>query len=438
MLSIWREWLDRKRDSSSNFTSLVEYSTSSWPSDPLLLGESEPVEHPFMGNTLYMQNRTTGDCALGAGGGAAAARTARPGSTSLLTLASCLAVLCTSLAAHADVPVREFKLPSGTERLSYYGERPAWSPDGKKVAFIGESMGDAFEVDVATRQIRNLTAHFPHKGFYRVQYLVNGDYLLSGPRMIVDRKRARWQDLELWVLSKEGRSAAVPLGQGVFEGVAVSRNALKIAWTELSPKFADAYGKAGGLPTDTDSSDPEHYTIFRVGDIAYKDGRPRLSNVREIVNIPRSECRAETQDFRDQDREVIYSCLRTKPQEKKLSGPMDWFTRGVRLDTGEIITYREKMDTGWEEVENVSPDGSWTLVECGPEKKEKRRVFELCRLELDRSGRMVPITDYNKQGGSAANGVISPDGKWMAFMEVTDPTRESGTGDGILLMPLFK
>src|SRR5690606_36982310 len=50
------------------------------------------------------------------------------------------------------------------EILSEFGERPAFSPDGTRVAFIDKSYGDAYEIELATRRIRSLTSNFPHQG----------------------------------------------------------------------------------------------------------------------------------------------------------------------------------------------------------------------------------------------------------------------------------
>ena len=51
----------------------------------------------------------------------------------------------------------EEHLPPHVTQLTAFGERASWSPDGKRIAFMAKSFGDAFVVDVATKQIRLLT-----------------------------------------------------------------------------------------------------------------------------------------------------------------------------------------------------------------------------------------------------------------------------------------
>src|SRR5215510_11340457 len=72
-------------------------------------------------------------------------------------------------------------LPPHISQITWFGERADWSLDGKKILFLSKTFGDALEIDLATRQIRNLTAHYPHHGYTRALYLSNGDILLSGP-----------------------------------------------------------------------------------------------------------------------------------------------------------------------------------------------------------------------------------------------------------------
>src|SRR6266545_2116944 len=76
----------------------------------------------------------------------------------------------------------EKNLPSNIIQLTGFGERASWSPDGKRIAFMSKSFGDAFEIDLESKMIRLLTGHFLHKGFLRVQYMPNGKFFLIGAR----------------------------------------------------------------------------------------------------------------------------------------------------------------------------------------------------------------------------------------------------------------
>lgn len=53
------------------------------------------------------------------------------------------------------------QLPRGTEVLTHFGERADFSPDGRRVAFMAKSFGDAFVIDLETRAIRCLTCNVP-------------------------------------------------------------------------------------------------------------------------------------------------------------------------------------------------------------------------------------------------------------------------------------
>ncbi len=79
----------------------------------------------------------------------------------------------------------EENLPANIKQLTHFGERASWSPDGKRIAFMEKSFGDAYEVEVSTKIIRLLT-HYAHPGFLRLQFLPNGDYFLIGARTFTD------------------------------------------------------------------------------------------------------------------------------------------------------------------------------------------------------------------------------------------------------------
>ena len=124
-------------------------------------------------------------------------------------------------------------LPPHIVRLTSFGERADWSPDGRKILFLSKTFGDAMEIDVATREIHNLTSHYAHHGYTRALYLANGDILLSGPEVFDLKKpgQAR-KDCFLYVLDHGGRKPPVALGVRCNEGPAVSRHRLHLAWPQ--------------------------------------------------------------------------------------------------------------------------------------------------------------------------------------------------------------
>src|SRR5450631_161751 len=58
-------------------------------------------------------------------------------------------------------------LPPHITRVSGFGERADWSLDGKRILFLTKTFGDALEINLETKLVRNLTAHYPHHGYTR-------------------------------------------------------------------------------------------------------------------------------------------------------------------------------------------------------------------------------------------------------------------------------
>ena len=99
-----------------------------------------------------------------------------------------LGLTCVAGVSAADIRPGENPadhLPSHITRLTGFGERADWSPDGRRLLFLSKTFGDALELDLETKLIRNRTAHYPHYGYTRALYLTNGDLLLSGPVVFV-------------------------------------------------------------------------------------------------------------------------------------------------------------------------------------------------------------------------------------------------------------
>ena len=310
----------------------------------------------------------------------------------------------------------EENLPHNITLLTGFGERAAWSPDGRRIAFMGKSFGDAFKIDLKTNMTRLLTGHFHHAGFLRVQYLPNGDFFLIGARTFTDIRSTRDRDQEMWVLKSDVKTPPVPLDRKISEGVAISRTRRKIAWANTYDQYPDELK-------------PGESAIY-TADIVYQNGSATLAHKKEIIRAMGPQCTLEPQDFRRDDAELIYTCYRAPHYADVL---------GVDLTTGKVALYRN-IPGEYNEVEGISPDGQWTLVESSHDQgadRQDSRYIDLWRLRLVPNStdfvRMTYWGDY--EGYKASNPVVSPDGKWFAFQSARND-EPPGVGHGIFLYRL--
>jgi len=310
----------------------------------------------------------------------------------------------------------EQALPPNITQLSGFGERAAWSPDDKRIAFMGKSFGDAFEIDLATRLTRLVTGHFQHAGFLRVQYLPNGDFFLIGARTFTDVRTTRARDQEMWVMAAGASAPPTALSHKISEGVAISRKRMRIAWANTHAQYPDVL--------------PEGESALYTADVVYKDGVPQLVNTKEVLRARAPDCTLEAQDFRNDDTELIYTCYRSRYAD----------VLGVDLVTGKITTYR-KLPDEYNEVEGISPDGKWTLVESSREQggpdRQNSRFIDIWKLTLEpNSSDFVRLTHWGDYDGyKASNPVVSNDGRRIAFQSARN-NEAAGVGHGIFILTL--
>jgi hypothetical protein len=308
-------------------------------------------------------------------------------------------------------------LPPHIRRLTHFGERADWSPDGRKILFLSKTFGDALELDVATGAITNLTSHYAHYGYTRALYLSNGDILLSGP-VAYDTANpgpARNQ-CYLFVLSAKEKKQPVALGARCNEGPAVSRHRLHIAWSEwTSPKPGE-----GNL---------SHSKLFEA-DLVYTDGVPALANRRLIIDAASLPfpCTLETQNFRPpEERELIASAYSEGGRKSDVLG--------IELATGKVVKYTDTPAV-YDEPEGIFPDGRHTLVECDSQNLQGPGSIDLWKLALDGSGTYTRLTFFSAWPGyKASNGVVSDDGRYIAF-QMGRAGEAAGIGHGIFLLDL--
>ena len=308
----------------------------------------------------------------------------------------------------------EQTLPANITRITHFGERASWSPDGKRIAFMEKSFGDAYEADLSTGAIRLLT-HYPHPGFLRVQYLPNGDYFLIGARTFTDIGSTRSRDQEMWILKADAKPGdrALPLDHKISEGVAISRTSMKIAWSNTRGQYPDLL-KAGE-------------SVIYTANIVYEGGQPKLADKKEVIRASAPECTLEAQDFRRRDAELIYTCYRSPFAD----------VLGIDLDTGKTTVYR-KLAGEYNEVEGIFPDGEYALVESSREQVEHNSNYiDIWKLKLEPDSRdFTRVTRWGDYPGyKASNPVVSPDGRRIAFQSARSKDA-AGVGYGIFVLTL--
>jgi hypothetical protein len=321
-------------------------------------------------------------------------------------------------AASATSPSPAEKLPPNVTRVTTFGERADWSHDGKRILFLSKTFGDAMEIDLGTKSIRNLTAHYPHHGYTRALYLSNGDIILSGPDQF-DPKNARDARVQCWlyVLDKSGRKPAQPLGTKCSEGPAVSRKRMHVAWTHVAAQYPNEMKPGSSRMQEADV-------------VIGPDGTPKLENQRVIVesaDLP-FQCTLETQNFVPPDEKVLtFSAY----------GHNKTDVAAIDLATQKLTNMSNAPDQ-YDEPEGVFPDGRATLVECDRQNKRGSGYVDLWKLKLDGSGAAERLTFFSDaEGYKASNGVVSDDGRFVAF-QMARSHEAAGVGHGIFILDLTK
>jgi hypothetical protein len=330
-------------------------------------------------------------------------------------------LVCAHFAALAAEPTSDENpadhLPAHITQVTGFGERADWSLDGKKILFLTKTFGDALELDLTTKKIRNLTAHYPHFGYTRALYLANGDILLSGPDAF-DPKHIGQARVQCWlyVLDKSLTKPAQPLGSKCSEGPAVSRKRMHIAWTHVAAQYPDEM--------------PAGSSRMQEADIVFESGQPKFANQTLIIDsrdLP-FKCTMETQNYRPpQENELTFSAY----------GYQGTDVCGIDLKTKKVTNYSNSPGQ-YDEPEGIYPDGQYTLVECDKQNLKGPGYVDLWKLKLDGSGQYERLTFFSDYPGyKASNPVVSDDGKFIAF-QMARSREAAGVGHGIFVYDIAR
>ncbi len=313
-------------------------------------------------------------------------------------------------------------LPPYIERVTEFGERADWSSDGKKILFLEKTYGDIYEIDIENSKIRPLTHHYFHGGYTRALYLSNGDILASGSRTFDVSKphlNRSW-NAELWVLDAKAQNIPVPLGVKCFEGPAVSRKQLKIAWVNNDGNY---------------DTIPKGFNFLFVADIEYSEDTIQLVNKNMVMtsDVIKDTMYLEPQNFIPPDDKFL--TLSTYGYQGT-----EVFT--VNIETGELKNITNTLFQ-YDEPEGIYPDGNFTLVESDKhhsvnDRKVGMRHIDIWKLSMKEGNyteRLTYFSDY--KGFKGSNPVVSNDGKYIAFQLAKTDDR-AGVGYGIFILDIEK
>ena len=359
---------------------------------------------------------------------------------------SALAVLAPATAEARTAPHPDyFTAPFTMERVLDWGERPDWSPDGKKLVFTRSDLADgpAYELDLATRKVRCLTCRFGANGFVtRIYYLADGSFLILGPPSLQTAKArpgAESADTAiagaLYWMPASADFPPQPLGTAAWGELAVQRvqkgGEMRIAWGMQDGAVSqlvsgtvvhdgsraalvdrrivyafDARKPAPGAPTFAEayniSADGSRAMFWSVDPGTLDSGMYEVDiasgRTREIAATPAHN---ETHVFPDETYGLEESNRASDPD-----GPL----RGISsLDKGSITAIAGALG------HDLGKAGDLDRYAPRPPLSGLGRPFDLYVVAMNGEERVRRLTEVSELGGNAHQSVPNEDGKRIAF-----------------------
>ncbi|MCU0401205.1 MAG: hypothetical protein MUE75_09390 [Algoriphagus sp.] len=274
------------------------------------------------------------------------------------------------------------ELPPHFSILTTWGVRPEWDEKSENIYFLNKLVGDVFKINIATKEVSQVTSGFYHGGIHRVLCLANGDLLLAMGSPIFDAnnpEKDRHAGLGLYVLTKENPNTPYALDAYCDEGPAVSKNSLKIAWT--------------------------------------------LKGQREIKAGP------------SLNEELIYTHYWGDERDQYFNSQVF----GFNLNTKETKKYTD-LPKSYNEAEGIFPGGDFMVIESDrhqPMNERNKYKLDIYKLKLDGSGEVERLADFSTRYFNrikSDNPVVNKTGKIIAHQ--FGYQKGAGDGRGIFLFDL--